>query len=97
MSENFAELLQQSLTETPMTTGAIIKGRVVDISRDYVLVNVGLKSEALVPIEQFQNMSGELEYLSAMKSMLLLMPLKMVQVKQDCHEKRPNAKNPGTV
>ena len=61
MSENFAELLQKSLTETSMTTGSIIKGRVVNISRDYVLVNVGLKSEALVPIEQFQNLSNELE------------------------------------
>lgn len=61
MSENFAELLQKSLTETAMTTGSIIKGQVIDISRDYVLVHVGLKSEALIPIEQFQNMSGGLE------------------------------------
>lgn len=61
MSESFAELLEKNLSEISMTTGAIIKGRIVDISRDYVLVNVGLKSEALVPIEQFRSQSGELE------------------------------------
>jgi small subunit ribosomal protein S1 len=61
MSESFAELLEKSLTELSMTPGSIIKGQVVDISRDYVLVNVGLKSEALVPIEQFRNEAGELE------------------------------------
>lgn len=61
MSENFAELLHQSLIDTAMNTGSIVKGRVVDISRDYVLMNVGLKSEALIPIEQFHNASGELE------------------------------------
>ncbi len=50
-NESFTELLQKNLTELAMTPGAIIKGHVVDISRDYVLINVGLKSEALVPIE----------------------------------------------
>lgn len=59
--ESFAELLKESLTAISMTPGSIIKGTVVDISRDYVLVNVGLKSEALIPIEQFRNEKGALE------------------------------------
>ena len=61
MSENFAEMFEQSITQMNMRVGEIITGEVVDINRDIVIVNAGLKSEGVIPIEQFYNESGELD------------------------------------
>src|SRR5210317_792068 len=61
MSENFAGMFEQSITQMNMRIGAIITGEVVDINRDVVIVNAGLKSEGVIPIEQFYNESGELD------------------------------------
>ena len=36
-----------------LTAGQILKGRIVEISNDFVVVDVGLKSEGLVPIAEF--------------------------------------------
>jgi small subunit ribosomal protein S1 len=41
--------------------GTIVSGIVVEIRNDVVVVNAGLKSEGIVPIEQFYNEQGELE------------------------------------
>ncbi len=61
MSENFAEMFEQSITQMNMRIGEIITGEVVDINRDVVIVNAGLKSEGVIPVEQFYNESGELD------------------------------------
>ncbi|NIR28804.1 MAG: 30S ribosomal protein S1 [Gammaproteobacteria bacterium] len=61
MSESFADLLEQSEVEKKMRPGAILEGRVVDIRSEFVVVNAGLKSESLIPIDQFRNDVGELE------------------------------------
>ena len=61
MSESFAELFEQSLAYENMKPGAIVTGTVVAIRDDAVLVNAGLKSEGVVPKEQFLNDSGEVE------------------------------------
>lgn len=37
--------------------GAILKGRIVEITRDYVVIDVGLKSEGLIPISEFRDSS----------------------------------------
>ena len=55
MSESFAELFEESLKSLDMQPGAIITGIVVDIDGDWVTVHAGLKSEGIVPIEQFRN------------------------------------------
>lgn len=36
-----------------MSSGQILKGRIVEITKDFVVVDVGLKSEGLVPINEF--------------------------------------------
>jgi small subunit ribosomal protein S1 len=41
--------------------GAIVKGTVVDVRNDVVVINAGLKSEGIVPIEQFRNDAGEID------------------------------------
>ena len=59
--ENFAELFEESLQELDMKPGSIVTGTVVDIDSDWVTVNAGLKSEAIIPRSQFLNDKGELE------------------------------------
>jgi len=62
MSESFAELFEQSqIALVKLKPGAIVTGTVVEIRPDVVVINAGLKSEGVVPIEQFRNEQGELE------------------------------------
>ena len=61
MTESFAELFEQSQTLAKLKPGTIVSGIVVEIRNDVVVVNAGLKSEGIVPIEQFWNERGELE------------------------------------
>ena len=61
MNESFAELFEQSFANQQMRPGAIVTGVVVDIRSDVVVIHAGLKSEGVIPIEQFRNEQGELE------------------------------------
>jgi small subunit ribosomal protein S1 len=61
MTESFAELFEQSIAEKDLRPGAIVNGKIVDIRDDVVVVNAGLKSEGIVPIQQFRKPDGELE------------------------------------
>ena len=61
MSESFAELFEQSQIEGKMRPGTIVSATVVDVNQDTVIVNAGLKSEGLIPIEQFYDEKGDLE------------------------------------
>jgi len=61
MSESFAELLEESLANQQIKPGAILTATVVDVNSDVVIVNAGLKSEAVIPTSQFLNDSGEIE------------------------------------
>jgi small subunit ribosomal protein S1 len=64
--EKDAELFKNLLTQKEavpvsenslMSPGSILKGRIVEITKDHVVVDVGLKSEGLVPIEEFSDPS----------------------------------------
>jgi small subunit ribosomal protein S1 len=61
MSESFAELFEQSLAQAEMRPGSILRGTVVDIGQDVVVVNAGLKSEGVIPKWQFLSPEGQLE------------------------------------
>jgi len=61
MSESFAELFEESLASKQMRPGTIVTGIVVDIGADNVIVNAGLKSEGVIPKEQFYDENGQLE------------------------------------
>ncbi len=60
MSESFAELFEESLKTLDMEPGSIITGIVVDIDSDWVTVHAGLKSEGVIPRDQFLDEQGEL-------------------------------------
>ncbi|EHP4559585.1 30S ribosomal protein S1 [Salmonella enterica] len=61
MTESFAQLFEESLKEIETRPGSIVRGVVVAIDKDVVLVDAGLKSESAIPAEQFKNPQGELE------------------------------------
>ncbi|HEY5101456.1 MAG TPA: 30S ribosomal protein S1 [Steroidobacteraceae bacterium] len=61
MTENFAQMFEQSLANQRIRPGMILTGLVIDVSDDVVIVNVGLKSEAVIPVEQFKNEQGVIE------------------------------------
>ena len=53
MSQSFAEMFEESLANQDLRRGAVVTGTVVDIQSDSVIVNAGLKSEGVIPIEEF--------------------------------------------
>ncbi len=61
MSESFAELFEESFASQQIKPGTIITGIVVAINADVVIVSAGLKSEAIIPAEQFYNENGEVD------------------------------------
>ncbi len=61
MTESFAQLFEESLQTIETRPGSIVRGVVVSIDKDVVLVDAGLKSESAIPAEQFKNAQGELE------------------------------------
>ena len=60
MSENFAELFEESLKTVEMMPGSIVTGVVIDIDKDWVTVHAGLKSEGVIPAIQFTDEKGEI-------------------------------------
>ena len=61
MSESFAELFEESFASQQIKPGTIIKGTIVAINADVVIVSAGLKSEAVIPADQFTNEKGEVD------------------------------------
>ena len=58
-TEDFAALLEESLTASTGFEGQVLKGRVIAIENDMALVDVGLKSEGRVPLKEFSAPGGE--------------------------------------
>ncbi|MDN0076457.1 30S ribosomal protein S1 [Crenobacter sp. SG2303] len=58
--DSFAQLFEESLALQEMRVGEVITAEVVGIDNNFVTVNAGLKSESLIPVEEFKNDSGEL-------------------------------------
>jgi len=61
MNEDFSILIEESISKLQVKSGAIINGFVIDIKKDLVIVNAGLKSEGMIPIEQFIGFDGKIE------------------------------------
>ena len=59
MSESFADLFEESLKTVDMKPGAIVTGVVIDIDNEWVTVHAGLKSEGVIPREQFIDANGD--------------------------------------
>jgi small subunit ribosomal protein S1 len=61
MTESFADLFEESLKLVDMVPGTVVMGEVIEIDSDWVTVNAGLKSEAVIDRSQFLNDAQELE------------------------------------
>lgn len=62
MTESFAELFEQSLTAgQSMRPGSIVHARVLEVKPDVVIVDAGLKSEGVIPIQEFMDESGAIQ------------------------------------
>ncbi len=59
MSESFAELFEESLKTVDMQPGAIVTGVIIDIDNEWVTVHAGLKSEGVIPRDQFIDANGK--------------------------------------
>ncbi|MDA8256357.1 MAG: 30S ribosomal protein S1 [Betaproteobacteria bacterium] len=59
--ESFAALFEESLQRQEMRAGEVITAEVVRIDQNFVVVNAGLKSESMIPVEEFQNERGEVD------------------------------------
>jgi hypothetical protein len=96
-TESFAELFEQSQTNwAKLKPGAIVKGIVVEVRNDVVVINAGLKSEGIVPIEQFRNDAGEIDVASAMRSRSPSTRSRTALAKPCCRARRPSAPWCGT-
>ncbi len=59
--DSFAAMFEESLTRKEMRAGELITAQVVRVDHNMVVVNAGLKSESLIPIEEFLDANGVLE------------------------------------
>jgi len=59
--DDFAAMFEESLEHQEMRQGEVITAEIVGIDGNFVTVNAGLKSESLIPIEEFKNDLGEVE------------------------------------
>jgi ribosomal protein S1 len=95
MTESFAELFEQSLADKQMQPGSIVQGTVVEIRSDAVVVNAGLKSEGLIPLEQFYNEDGVLEVKVGDQVEVALDALGMASGKPGCPARKPSVPGSG--
>ena len=61
MSESFSELFENSSTQQNVKPGVLLMGTVVSINREKAIINVGLKSEGFISLNEFKDVRGELE------------------------------------
>ena len=57
---SFAEMFEQSLQQQDaVKEGEIVKGRVIEVGKDLVLIDIGYKSEASVRLDEFSLVEGQ--------------------------------------
>jgi small subunit ribosomal protein S1 len=57
--DDFAALLDESFGGRDIMEGTVVHGHVVAVEKDFVVVDVGLKTEGRVPMKEFANMEGK--------------------------------------
>ena len=63
VSSEFASLYEQSINDNEVKAGDVVKGTILEVQSDYVLVDINYKSEGLIPISEFHlsRDSGEIK------------------------------------
>ena len=61
MSETFAELFEESLKSgQSMMPGSLVMAKVLEVKPDVVIVDAGLKSEGVIPVQEFHDENGDI-------------------------------------
>ena len=61
MSDSFSELFENSETQQNVKPGSLLMGTVVSMNREKAIINVGLKSEGFISLNEFKDVRGEIE------------------------------------
>ncbi len=61
MTLTFNQLFKKSIKKIKILHGTIIKGKVIDIKKNNVIIDSGLKSESYISIEEFKNFDGKIK------------------------------------
>ena len=56
--DDFAALLEESLSKINLEEGKVVTGKVSAIENDFVIVDVGLKTEGRIPVREFKSSAG---------------------------------------
>ena len=59
--ENFDAMLEETFKEGELTEGSVVKGTVIAVESDSVLIDVGLKSEGRIALKEFASPGVESE------------------------------------
>jgi small subunit ribosomal protein S1 len=59
MEQSFEDLFESSLKE--LHSGNVVKGTIVQVNPDSVIVDVGGKSEGVIPVAEFTDEQGQIE------------------------------------
>lgn len=57
----FAELLEKQEKKAVLEEGSVVKGKVVHITQNYVVVDIGFKSEGRISVQEFKDKQGEVQ------------------------------------
>jgi len=58
MENDFAAMFEESLKREDVKEGDIVRGHVIQVAKDYVVVDIGYKSEGQIPIDEFTGTDG---------------------------------------
>src|SRR4051812_28989466 len=58
--ESFAALFEESLKHEDVKEGDIVKGKVIHVGKDHVVVDIGYKSEGTIPLYEFTQADGQI-------------------------------------
>src|ERR1700733_6548523 len=56
--ESFAALFEESLKHEDVKEGDIVKGKVISVGKDHVVIDIGYKSEGTIPLYEFTQADG---------------------------------------
>ena len=59
--EDFAALFEESLKNDIIKEGDIVKGKVIHVGKDHVVVDIGYKSEGTIPLYEFTHADASVQ------------------------------------
>ncbi len=59
--QGFAQMFEESLKKNPVREGEIVHGKVIKVLKDFVMVDIGFKSEGKVPVQEFLDFEGKVK------------------------------------